>query len=666
MRRLLLFVWVVSLAGQEPEKKAAGQPEKKAEEAPAAEAASPSPVVEQRFSGSVDFGYRWVGNVGGNPDAYRSVVDLGDGPRLFGLDLSLVDPSQRLFDRVDILAAGWGGEPYSTARLNAQKSGLYRFTADYRNLAYFNFLPSFADPTLERGLLLNQRSFDTHRRYTDLNLELWPGRRVVPYVGYTRDSGFGSGITTFVANGNEYPVFNRLRDHTDSYRGGVRLERNRFHATLELGGAAFKDDQSASQDQRILGNRTTPLGGQDLVLNSLLQAYGIRGDSLYTRALVTAAPASWADFQGMFLFSQPSTDVRYSMNAAGLFVLPATLRFFTSQQDTLFASAKQPHTSGSLSLELRPLRRLRIVESWMTDRLHNASGAALAEQIFFSPSPGSSLSDLAADRLIYNHSRQQVDVFFDVLKRLTLHGGHRYVWGDAQVRRGGLDPQAGLEPGELRQQVGLAGFQFRAGSKLLAGADLEAGSADRSYFRTSLYDYRRLRARARYQLRPSMLFSANFALLDNQNPTRGVQYDFLSRSNSFTFQWMPKGGKYFTWLSEYTRSTLRSELSFLSPESLSPTRSLYRDNAHVFSSLLDINLPRFQNAAPRITLGGSLFRSSGSRPSDYYQPIGRALIPVHNHVQWFAEWRWYGYTEPFYLYEGFRAHMFSTGLRLTL
>lgn len=31
----------------------------------------------------------------------------------------------------------------------------------------------------------------------------------------------------------------------------------------------------------------------------------------------------------------------------------------------------------------------------------------------------------------------------------------------------------------------------------------------------------------------------------------------------------------------------------------------------------------------------------------------------------FAEWRYYGYGEAFYLYEGFRTHLLTAGLRLT-
>ena len=69
--------------------------------------------------------------------------------------------------------------------------------------------------------------------------------------------------------------------------------------------------------------------------------------------------------------------------------------------------------------------------------------------------------------------------------------------------------------------------------------------------------------------------------------------------------------------------------------------------------------------APKLSAGGSLFVSTGSRPTSYYQPLGRLSVPVHKHVQWNTEWRWYGFGETLYPYEGFRAHTFMTGLKVT-
>lgn len=116
MRLLLALLITVSAYGQEaatqtkPDEKAPAKTEEKAAET----AAAPAAAGEQWLTGSFDFGYRWVGDIRGNPLQYRSVVNLGEGPKLTGLDFTLTDPKRRVFDRIDARADGWGGDPNST------------------------------------------------------------------------------------------------------------------------------------------------------------------------------------------------------------------------------------------------------------------------------------------------------------------------------------------------------------------------------------------------------------------------------------------------------------------------------------------------------------------------------------------------------------------------
>lgn len=689
MRHLFLLAFVLPALAQQAPAPAAGQPkpeeakpaaqaEQAAQAEPAAE--SPSPDVERNLTGSVDIGYRWVSGPGGNFNAYRSVVNLGEGPKLFGLDFTITDPKSRLFDRLDIRANHWGGDPYNTARIDARKQRVYDFTFDYRNLAFFNFLPSYANPGLgpllpgqrpaDLPVFLNQRSFDTTRRLIDTRLELRPGSRVIPYLAYTHNSGDGTGITDFVASSNEYPVRTQMRDKTDLFRGGVRIELNRFHVTLEQGGTTFKDDQRLFNSVQNPGNRPNPILGQQLFVTDLNQAYGIRGNSMFSRAIVTANPLDRLDIYGQFLFSQPTTDTNYSQINTGNFVLLNAVRFFTGQQSFATAEAKQPHTSGSFGAELRLTNRLRIMESVMTDRYHNASSILLTDQLLFATSPAELATAFAADRLVLNYNQQQFDVLFDVTSKITLRGGHRFVWGDAQVRASELAVSAGLtgnlEQGELRRHVGLAGVNVRPSRRLNVNLDYEGSSGQRTYFRTSLQDYHKVRARARYQLRDNLALGGVFWLTDNHNPAP-VNYDFRSRDASLSLFWTPAGGKRISVLGEYSRSSIYSNLDYPLPTALNiREQSLYRDNAHTANALVDVGLPAVSGVAPKISLGGAFFVSSGSRPTRYYQPLGRFSIPLGSHVQWNSEWRWYGFSEPFYLLEGFRTHHFMTGLRLTL
>ena len=177
----------------------------------------------------------------------------------------------------------------------------------------------------------------------------------------------------FRPDANEYPVATQYGDTTNLFRGGVRIEMNKYHLTLEQGGVDFSDDQTVTNAQRNNGNVATPFLGQTLFLGNLTQKYAISGSSIYTKVLATAHPASWLDLYGQFLFSQPKNDVNYNQTASGQFVNLSNLLFYAGQTDILNAAVKQPHTTASGGVEVRPFRRLRIIESWTTNRLHDTS-----------------------------------------------------------------------------------------------------------------------------------------------------------------------------------------------------------------------------------------------------------------------------------------------------
>ncbi len=634
-----------------------------AQDAPAPAAAEPA--GEPQFS--VELGNRWSTELKGNSDVYRSLVNLGDGPKVLGLELSLKGSTHHLFDSLRLTGDGWGGEPYSTARLSVQRDRWYRFSGDYRNIAYFNALPSYANPGIDRGVLASQRTFDLRRRMIGTELELMPGRRVVPFLGYSRDWGGGSGVTDFVSDGNEWAVPNILQDKTDNYRGGVRILFDRFHVTLEQGGTSFKDDQRAYLPGGIdYGNRTSSYLGQWLTLTGLNQAYRVRGTSQYSKGLVTASPFSWLNLSGQFLYSLPSSNVKLDESSTGNMFSTSSYTFFTGERLIAATEAKQPHTSASFAAELRPHRRFRVTESLMTDRMHTAASLlSLVDQRV----PGGAVSQGATglERLELNYNRQEFNVLFDVTSRVTLRGGHRYVWGDALTRAPGLSQTGWQRTGEMQMQVGLAGATIRPTSKISLHVDYEGGSADRNYFRTSLQDYHRLQTRARYQVLSSLGLTANFSVLDNQNPSAESRYAFQSRHNSLTAFWNPWGGKWFSLTADYTRSTVETSLSYLVPQTLASDLSKYRERAHTATAVLDVNLPRVSPAGgPRLGLGGSLYVGDGSRPTQFYQPLARVSLPLHRRFSAFGEWRWYNLGERLYRIEGFRVHHLTAGVRISM
>jgi hypothetical protein len=658
---LALFLMVPAFAQQAPVVPDQQAKTETAAPAPApAPAENPAPSTDQWFTGSVDFGYRYQANLKGDVDMYRSIVNLGQGPKLTGLDFTIIDPKKRLFDRLDARAYGWGGDPYTTAHVDARKSGIYDLTFDYRNMAYFNSIPSFANPSAPAGF--DEQSLDVHRRNLSADLELLPGKNIIPYLVFERNSGYGHGITDWVPDEtDEFAVPTLLRDSTNNYRGGLRFEYRRFHVTLEQGGTTYKDDDLATESGLTLGDRTSQLLGETIGLSSLNEAYGIRGDSIYSKAMATASPYSWLDLYGQFVFSEPKTTVHYTDAATGNFVQLTSLLFYSGQQNLGTGAANQPHTTGSAGFELRPLRRLRILDSWMTDRYHDAASPFIT-QSYTSTTPIASLVTALNYGQVVNYNQEQVDIIVEASSKLTLRGGYRVVWGDATVLAGQLSQTGPLVSGQLRRNVGLGGVVFRATQKLSLNLDYEGASSDHIYFRTSLNDYNRGRARAQYKVTNTLALQARFQVLNNQNPDPTVRYDFESRDNALSVFWTPNGGKRISVMGEYDRSTVRSDIAYLG-NLLAPGISTYRDNAHTATSTVTLPLPGY--AAAKLVFGGSVFLSNGSRTTHYYQPLVQLSVPIQKHIIWNTEWKYYGFGEDFYLYEAFRTNIFMTGFRVT-
>jgi hypothetical protein len=590
-----------------------------------------------------------------------------------GADFTVIDPKHRAFDRVDVQAYGWGGDPYGTFHLAAKKKKWYDLAVDYRDMAYFSVLPSYADPLLaSNGIVLSEQAFDTRRHLTSFSIELLPGNWLVPYFAFERDSNGGTGVTTFVSTGNEYPVPTNLSDATNLYRGGLRIELRRFHATLEQGGTTFSDNQSVydTPGSTNYGNVSSKIFGQKLDLTSLLGTYGISGSSIYSKALITANPASWIDVYGQFLFSQPKSDVNYQQTDIGNLYLQSQILFYTNEQFLLSAASKMPHTTGSLGAEIRPVRKVRIVESWLTDRLHNA-GSANSALTMFGPNVNpfvlqtSVTSALLASSLATNYSQQQTDIIFDATPKLTVRGGYRAVWGDASQAILPVEGLASAAQGTLRRDVGIGGLTFRPNHKVTISADVEAASSSGAYFRTSLYNYQKVRAQARYQATKTLTVTGDFRWLDNQDPQLGINYDYTASQESLTLMWTPWAGKYFDVQGSYSRSDLTSTIGDFQPQALSPQLSEYSERSHTASGLINVKLPHTPTFAPKLVAGGSFFISSGTRPTSYYQPMVKLWLPAGKKLNWFAEWKYYDYGEAQYLYEGFRTQIVTAGVRVT-
>lgn len=590
--------------------------------------------AQEPLSGEIDVRNRFV--TGDRGDVYRSVVNLGEGPRLFDAGLRYAGK-----DRVDVSAHSWGGDPNSELRVDARRDKAYEFLLQYRTLAYFNNLPSYANPLLAQGMTASQRAIDLRRRQLDAELRLRPRARFTPFVGLLRTSGDGRGVTPFVGSGDEFAVPTRFGDGLTTVRGGVEWTERRWSATVEQGYTRYSDSQDLDSGANP-GNRNDAL-----TLNRLVERYRATGNGVYTRGVLQAHPWERLSFTGHFVYSRPKLDVTHQLDASGAFRDPNTLRMYNSLVEQSAADASQPRTSGSWSTEFRPFSRWRLRHNWFSDAFQ-ISGASPTAALLPAIQSGRMRLNLRFDQT-------EEELSGDFGRMLTVRAGHRYIRSDADLPAAELVFAGVGQAARIRRHTALAGATLNLWKgRARVSADVEASPGGETYFRTGLQDYRKAAVQGRYRVTNTLQVSGSWRRLSNRNT--GI--DFRNQQLAVTAEWLPAKARRVTLVGTYARETVESSSQFLDPTFFRPDISLYSDRGHHGSAYSDFRLP----GGAVLHAGGAFSWSEGTRPTKYYMPQSRVTIPVHGRWSGVAEWRWYSYDS----LERFRGHLLTIGLQMRL
>lgn len=675
MKRLLLVAIVlVGVGAAVAQDKPAAASTAQAMPTPPVPSATPSDV----FTGWIDVGYRWIPTTNGNFNTYRGIVNLGQGPKLFGADIAFRPEKNRLFDRMEIQASSWGGEPNNSARIDIHKAGVYDFNANYRRLDYFNDLITLANPLIALGSIHSQTARDTERRLFDAQLDLFPKSRFSPFIAFSRDSGDGPGLQNFVFTApnpsDEFGSRALFDDSQNMVRGGVHLNTERLRMTLEGGGVNFQDTESVFyQGAANPGNVRAPIFGVNQFLTQSSQVTHSTGSSFFSQASVLWRLFESLDVSGQFTFSQPSVNTSFAESATGQFLRVDQLLAFTGQTGSSRSAALRPHPAGNLAFDWRIGSRVRIVQSWYTDRFHvDASSLFLQTLTGVSDpfTPGSTRANVSFSNpdfqmLATQYNRYQGEAIVELFPRLTLRAGYRAEWADAALSPSNLN-LAGTDPAEgtQRHKAVLSGLEFKPLKTLSLSAEGEAkvGTSE-DFFRVGLPELNKFKLRARYKPRPWMNLSLTHSWLEGSNDTPGVNSEFHVRQTSANLMLAPGGGKRVNFSLDYMNSATDSNiLALVNPALFQTGNSNYFMNSHSAGAWCDVHLLR----GARLDFGGSMLLSSGTRPTNFYQPRVLLSAPITARTLWTAEWRYYGFREELYPAENFNSQQFSLGMRLKL
>src|ERR1700761_1436543 len=305
---------------------------------------------------SFETGYRFVTS-SGNTDTYRSTENFDNGVRLFGSFLTINSKPGlgSFFDELILTSEGLGGDPNSIVRLRASKNRLYEYNFQWRRSEYFN-------PGLVTVGGAGEHLLNTSYTLQDHDLTLFPQSRVRLFLGYTRDSQGGAGISTvqlfntageFDSTGNVFPLFTNVKRLQNEYRLGGEVHWLGFTLNVMRGWEDFKDDTADQFNGASNGDGFNP----NTVLNLFARTQPYHGTSPFWRAALFRN-SSLFNLNARFTYTGGQRAFIDNEAAIGLNGFGAA----ANQQIITFGDARRPVTTGNVNVSIFLSSKLNIVE----------------------------------------------------------------------------------------------------------------------------------------------------------------------------------------------------------------------------------------------------------------------------------------------------------------
>jgi hypothetical protein len=593
---------------------------------------------------SFETGYRFL-SLSGNQNKYRSDENFGSGIRLLSsfVGVNSKNGHGALFDEFTLSTSGLGGDPYESANLRIQKNRLYEYNLLWRRNDYFN-------PGLTTNGGQGQHLLDTATTLQDNNLTLFPQSRIKFFLGYSRNTQDGPGISTvqsLTSTGDVFPVFTNVHQIQNDYRLGGEIRWWGMTLNWLRGWEDFKDDSTdtANQFARSAPNHgTSPYWQVALFRNS-----------------------HWIDINGRFTYTGGQRAFVTSENSVG-----------TNQQIVTYGNASRPVATGNATVSIFPTSKLTVSNH---TSLYNIRTDGDSAYLQINNSTG------VVNRLYYQFLgirtvANDTDLDYKIQRWLDVNAGYEYsnrrIAATSQFAQAGTPGTAPyLQTNQLH--AGKVGFRARPLSGLTVTVNAEFGRASRPFTPKSDSNYNLLTGRIQYKWKSLQLAAwsqANY----NDNSVLLSDYNSHGRSYSGSAVWSPK--KWFAFDASYSKlhlETLGGIAFFAQNVLFANQESYYLSNLHTGTLTVRFALKRFDvylgysrvqdtgdgRATPTQVVAGPdlpAFRAAQTFPLAFQSPQARLSFRVSERLRWNAGYQYFGYHEDFSSGQNYLAHTGYTSL----
>lgn len=615
-------------------------------------------------------GYRFA-DIDGNRGKYRSDVNFRNGIRLLGSGLTIYSKEGKggWLDELTLHTQGLGNDPYQSVNFRLAKNKLYRYDLSWRENAYFN--PGFTFLTPDPRFL---HQLDTTRRMQDHQLTLLPQGAFQFFVGYSRNTQNGLGLSTiqlFDSRGNDFDYFSDIRRRQSELRFGGEVKLADLKFFWQRGYEWFQDDPREF--------RTTPsdgfLAGNATRLTSFSRGQPWRGYTPTWRLnLLTERRKLWA-LNARFTHVDGQRNFVLDERAVG------TGRFnaIQNRQFLLFGDGRRPVTTGNLTFSLFPIEKLSISNHSAVHSTRMEGNSSYRE--FNNSTLG--IANLDFQFLGVRAFTNTTDVNYAFSRRFSVFSGYQY--STRRIRSieqngpldGAFPPDRAAAEQTNRQHAGLFGVRMRPVKPLQINLDAEIGRADRPFYTVSERNYHALGARVVFKHK-TLQINAQARNRYNFNSVSLFSHSSRGRHYGVDASWTPRKSLGFD--GGYTKTHLDTltGLAYFANGAETSGQSIYISNVHATYANVRLGIrdradvifgySRIQDTgdgrpalAPNTNVNAA-FLNAQTFPLSFHSPQARVSVKVLQKLRWNFGYQYYGYDEKLALFQDYRAHTGFTSL----
>ncbi len=546
----------------------------------------------------VEIGYRFT-DIKGNEEMFKSQLDEEDGLQLRSLSWGLGDiRDSNAIDHFRLDAADLGAGPNGLLRVEAGRTGYWKLNASWRRSERYSNLPTIANPFLGGGSLDSQHSYDRTRNSVDVDLELLPGKKIRPLLGFSYSRYSGPGLTTYHVGQDDFQLQQDLKERDTEYRVGVAFDAGPVSGQVVQGWRSFKSDENL----KLLagsGNESGTILGVPVSLDSLTRRSKADFDTPVTSAVVSGKLGSAVRLTGTYVRADADGDDTSDETLSGNLVSYEILRYFKGLAESSAATSEALSWRGSIRADVH-LSAGFDLSTGFTRRNRELEGYSLVNDLWGTTTTFSGFDPRDVSTILEARTRlERSEDIFDVRaslklgKAVTLRLGFVQNQADIDVEN---DAAEVVVPGnqggayDRRVQAMEGGLAFKLGG-LSLGADYVREQADAAVVRTDFRERDRLRLRGAWQAAKWLRVGGNAEIVDTSNDDFG--YGFEGDMNTYGGDVEIAPWEFLTFRVGAGRFEGDHSIAYRVPQTWANADSVYRERGDSLEGGLTLNLKPF-------------------------------------------------------------------------